>query len=589
MDIFMFLSLFGGIALFLFGMNFMGSGLEKVSGGHLERILEKLSGKPIKGVLLGAGVTAVIQSSAATTVMVVGFVNSGIMKLNQAIGIIMGANIGTTATAWILSLTGLQGDSFVIKMLKPESFSNIIAVAGILLFMFFTTGKKKDIGSICLGFAILMFGMSTMIKAVSPLADVPAFQQLFIMFKNPVLGVIVGAVVTAIVQSSSATVGILQAVSATGALTFGSALPIIMGQNIGTCVTALISSIGANKNAKRAAMVHLYFNLIGTVLFLILFYTINSFVHFSFVDSTVNTFNVAIIHTAFNVLTTAVLLPFYKQLGKLAELTVKDKPETSEFPMLDERFINTPSFAVEKCHSVTIEMAQLSKSILEKSILLVDKYSDALAEEIIEGEARIDVYEDKLGSYLVKLSSQSLSMDDSHEISKLLHVIGDLERISDHAVNIVEVAQEIKNKGISFSAGARDELRTMGKAICEILDIAIGSFCKNDLALAEKVEPLEEVIDYLKEELRSRHIERLQNGECTIELGFIFSDLITNYERVSDHCSNIAVCILRISHNTFDTHEYLQDVKNSGQEKFTHNYEEYKQKYTLHDSNYSGK
>lgn len=589
MDIFMIFSLFGGIALFLFGMNFMGSGLERVSGGHLEKILEKLSGNTIKGVLLGTGVTAIIQSSAATTVMVVGFVNSGIMKLNQAIGIIMGANIGTTATAWILSLTGLKGDNIAVRLLKPESFSNVIAVIGILLFLFFTSGKKKDVGSICLGFAILMFGMSSMIKAVSPLADVPAFQNLFLMFTNPILGVLVGAIVTAIVQSSSATVGILQAISATGALKFGAALPIIMGQNIGTCVTALISSIGANKNAKRAAMVHLYFNLIGTVLFLIVFYTLNAIMHFTFIDSTVTTFNVAIIHTIFNVLTTLVMLPLSKQLGKLAEITIRDKSEVVTSTMLDERFINTPSFAVEKCYGVTKEMAVLTREILEKAITLVDKYTDMIAEEVIEGESKIDTYEDNLGTYLVKLSSKSLSMNDSHEISKLLHVIGDLERISDHAVNIVEVAQEMKSKGVVFSEGAKNELRVMGKALCEILDITITSFCENDLILAEKVEPLEEVIDGLNEELRARHIDRLQNGECTIQLGFIFSDLITNYERVSDHCSNIAVCMIRVAQNTLNVHEYLQDVKKSGQKKFIDDYEEYKNKYALSDSNYSGK
>ncbi len=572
---------FGGLALFLFGMSFMGSILEKMSGGKMERILEKLSNNPIKGVLLGAGVTAAIQSSSATTVMVVGFVNSGIMKLEQAVGIIMGANIGTTVTSWILSLAGIESDNIFMQFLKPEIFANITALTGVILYMFIKNSKYKDLGSILLGFSVLMFGMSMMSGAVKPLAEVPQFQQMLLLFTNPIFGVLAGALITAIIQSSAASVGMLQALSMTGGVTYGSAMPIIMGQNIGTCITAIISSIGANKNAKRAAMVHLYFNLIGTVFFLVVYYTLNAIFKFPFVNDSLTAGGVAIIHTVFNILSTMLLLPFSKVLCKLAVLTVRDSNESDMFPMLDERFLNTPSFAIEQCKNVAHQMAIDSRNTLFKAISLIDVYDDKVAAEVENEEDNIDKYEDKLGTYMVKLSSNSLSLEDSHQISKLLHIIGDLERIGDHALNISEVAKEMHEKGIRFSKGAQEELVVIGNAIREILNITIDSFCNNDVKLASHVEPLEQVIDNLKSELKARHINRLQYGECTIELGFIFADLLTNYERVSDHCSNIAVCLIRVSQSDFDTHKYLNEVKHSEDGEFIEDYNEFRIKYSL--------
>lgn len=581
MDVFSFLSLMGGLALFLYGMHVLGAGLEKIAGGKLERILEKMTSSPLKGVLLGAAVTAVIQSSSATTVMVVGFVNSGIMKLTQSIGIIMGANIGTTVTAWILSLTGLEGDGLLVRLLKPESFTPVLAVIGIVLLLFVKRGRKKDIGSTLLGFAVLMFGMSMMSSSVKGLADVPAFQDLLLMFQNPIFGVLVGAVVTAVIQSSSASVGILQALSATGKITYGAAIPIILGQNIGTCATALISCIGANKNAKRAAMVHLYFNLIGTALFLALFYGLNALVDLAFIDNILNAAHIAVIHTLFNVLSTLVLLPAYKLLGKLAEITIKDKSiqEIALFP--DERFLNSPSFAIEQCRKSTIKMAFLTKNTLLNSMALLDNYTEKAAEEIEADENKTDMYEDKLGTYLVKLSSKALSEADSRNVSELLLSIGDFERISDHAVNIMQAAREMHEKGISFSDEAKAELSIIGSALREILDITVDSFDQNDPVLAAKVEPLEQVIDDLRAALKTRHISRLQAGCCTIELGFIFSDILNNYERVSDHCSNIAVCVIQTRSSAFDTHGYLRELKASGQPQFTADYKSFKEKYLL--------
>ena len=582
MDIFSILTLFGGLALFLYGMNVMGTGLERVSGGKLESILERLTSTPIKGVLLGAGVTAIIQSSSATTVMVVGFVNSGIMKLNQVIGIIMGANLGTTATAWILSLTGLEGDSFLVQIFKPTSFTPILAVIGVVLFMFSKSSRKKEIGTILLGFAVLMFGMDAMSGAVKPLADVPEFTNILVMFSNPVLGVLTGAVLTAIIQSSSASVGILQALSSTGKITFGAAVPIIMGQNIGTCVTALISSIGASKNARRAAMIHLYFNIIGTVLFMAIFYTCKAVLDFSFLDGTVNAAGIAMVHTVFNLVATSCLLPFTKGLEKLAYLTIREGgKKQDEFQLLDERFLATPSFAIEQCKNLTIEMANLSRDNLFLAIELTKNYRNGGLTEVNQNEEKIDMYEDKLGTYLVKLSAKSLSMQDSKQISKLLHTIGDFERISDHAVNIAKTAKEINSKKISFSDQARSELDVLSAAIHEILAITIQSFDEDDLSLAAHVEPLEQVIDILKNALKTRHVQRLQEGECTIELGFIFSDLLTNYERVADHCSNIAVCLIQVSAESFDTHEYLNEIKSSKESEFTDLFAGYKEKYVL--------
>lgn len=581
MDVFSFITLFGGLAFFLFGMNFMGDSLEKLSGGKLERILEKLTDNTIKGVLLGAGVTCIIQSSSATTVMVVGFVNSGIMKLSQAIGIIMGANIGTTITAWILSLTGIEGDSIWIQMLKPESFSPIIAVVGIILIMLCKEGKKRDIGNILIGFAILMFGMQTMSGAVEPLADVPEFANFLTMFENPIFGVLAGTILTAVIQSSSASVGILQALSVTGTISFASAIPIIMGQNIGTCATALISCIGANKNAKRTAFVHLYFNIIGTIVWLSLFYILNAIIHFDFIDQAVSPADIAIVHSLFNIASTALLLPFAKQLGKLATLTIPDKGDDDDMPAIDERFLNTPSFAVEQCKNMTNKMAQLSMKNLFLAMSQIENYSQKDDREITENENKIDTYEDVLGTYLVKLSSKSLTIKDSSEISKILHAIGDIERIGDHAVNILAVAKEMDDKKLSFSEKAQKEIDVLSAAIKEIVTKTMDAFERSDIATAHMVEPLEEVIDELKAELKVRHIRRLREGRCTIELGFILQDLLTNYERISDHCSNIAVCIIEIDKTSFDTHEYLHEIKTGSDSDFVKYFKEYENKYTL--------
>lgn len=581
MDIFSVFQLAGGLALFLYGMHVMGDGLEKQAGGKLKTILEKLTAKPLKGFLLGAAVTAVIQSSSATTVMVVGFVNAGIMKLSQAIGIIMGANVGTTITSWILSLTGLEGDSLWIQLLKPTTFSPIIAFAGILLIMFCKKEGKKDLGSTLIGFSVLMFGMEQMSGAVEPLAEVPEFANILLLFSNPLLGVLCGAVLTAIIQSSSASVGILQALSATGSVTFSSAIPIILGQNIGTCITALISSVGANKNAKRAAIVHLYFNLIGTGLFLTIFYTLNAFVHFSFYNQPIDRVGIAIVHTCFNLLSTMALLPFTKLLERLAYLTIRDTARDENFQILDERFLASPAVAIHQCQKMTTSMAKLAQQSLYQAIGLIGAYDEKIAQSIEEGEDQIDLYEDKLGTYLVRLSSKNLTMEESREISKLLHVIGDFERIGDHAVNILKSAKEMQVKKFAFSEQAQKEINTISKAVEEIVDLATTSFIENDLYLASKVEPLEQVVDSLKDELRNRHVKRLQNGECTINNGFIFSDLITNYERVADHCSNIGVCILRIAEDSFDTHEYLNHIKDGHDDTFESRYNRYKDKYSL--------
>ncbi len=577
MDIFDVFMLLGGLVLFLYGMSVMGSGLEKLSGSKLERILENLTNNPLKGVLVGAGVTAIIQSSSATTVMVVGFVNSGIMKLKQAIGIIMGANIGTTVTAWILSLAGIQGESIWINMLKPTSFAPILAVIGMAVIMFSKSGRKRDLGSILVGFFMLMFGMSAMTDAVAPLANSEAFTSILLLFTNPLFGVLAGTVLTAIIQSSSASVGILQALATTGSITYGMAIPIIMGQNIGTCATALISCIGANKNAKRAAMVHFYFNLIGTIIFLALFYVLDAIIGFGFTATSINGAEIAMIHTVFNLTSTAIMLPFGNQLAKLATLTIREG--SKEEVLLDERLLNVPSFAIEQCKNITREMAALARNTLNMSLAMVDKYDAKAAKLIIENEDKIDKYEDVLGTYLVKLSARELSEEDSNEVSKLLHIIGDLERIGDHCVNIVESVQEMANKGIAFSSIAKGELGVMGSAISEIVGFATDIVSAEDLKLASKVEPLEEVIDGLETELKMRHVRRLKEGNCTIELGFIFSDLITNYERVADHCSNIAACVIQISVASFDMHEYLSVVKS--ETPFAEQYKVFKEKYTM--------
>ena len=585
MDIFDILTMFGGLALFLYGMNTMGEGLTKVSGGKLERILEKLTSNPIKAVLLGAMVTAVIQSSSATTVMVVGFVNSGIMKLSQAIGIIMGANIGTTITAWILSLSGIESDNFFMQFLKPSNFSPILAVVGIVFIMFLNSERKKDIGMILIGFAILMFGMDTMSGAVKPLADVPEFTGILTAFSNPILGMLAGALLTAVIQSSSASVGILQALCATGSITYGTAFPIIMGQNIGTCVTALISSIGANKSARRAALVHLYFNIIGTVIFMIVFYSVNAVVSFDFIGDAATPAGIAMIHSIFNIVATVILLPFAKGLEKLAYLSIhKDEEEKEKSEMnslLDERFLEQPSFAIERCKQVAAVMAEVSQKSLLSAMSLIKEYDEKTAKTVYRMEEEVDHYEDELGSYLVKLSSKSLTEKDSRTLSTILHCIGDFERISDHAINIEESARKLRDQKVEFSEKAIGEIRVFSRAVSDILNLSVKVFENEDAELANDIEPLEEVVDRLNKKVKKRHVKRLQNGKCTIEAGLILNDLATNFERVADHCSNIGVCIIQIKEDSFDTHEYLDTLDKGENTQFNRKYVEYKNIYKL--------
>lgn len=585
MDIFDVLTMLGGLALFLYGMHTMGEGLTKVSGGKLERILEKLTSNPIKAVLLGAMVTAVIQSSSATTVMVVGFVNSGIMKLNQAIGIIMGANIGTTITAWILSLSGIESDSLFMQFLKPSNFAPVLALVGIVFIMFLNSQKKKDIGMILIGFAVLMFGMDTMSGAVKPLADVPEFTGVLTMFSNPVLGMLAGAFLTAVIQSSSASVGILQALCATGSITYGTAFPIILGQNIGTCVTALISSIGASKNARRAALVHLYFNIIGTTVFMILFYSINAVVSFDFFGDVAGPAGIAVIHTVFNVFATLILLPFARGLEKLAYITIRedeDEKEKKEMgSLLDERFLEQPAFAMERCRQVAAAMAELSQKALTEAISLITRYDEKKAKAVYRMEDEVDHYEDLLGSYLVKLSSRNLTEKDSRSLSTILHCIGDFERISDHAINIEESARKLYDQKLKFSEKAVGEVQVFTRAVTDILNLSIRAFEEEDEELANDIEPLEEVVDRLNKKMKKRHVKRLQNGKCSIETGLILSDLATNFERVADHCSNIGVCVIQIKEDVFDTHEYLDTLDKGEDTYFNQKYKEYKNIYKL--------
>ena len=588
MSVYDVLNLLGGIALFLFGMHTLSAGLEKLAGGKLEHWLEKATSRPIKGVVLGAIITAVIQSSAATTVMIIGFVNSGLMKLSQAIGVIMGANIGTTATSWLLSLQSIDGSEgfSILNILKPTTFTPVLAAIGVFLIMFTKSDRKKTIGMILAGFAVLMFGMNSMSAATASLEQNETFCNILMMFSNPILGVIAGAVLTAVLQSSSASIGILQSIAiSTGKVTYSIALPLLLGQNIGSCVTALISSIGANKPAKRVAVVHLYFNVIGTVVFLSVFYLINAFVNLPFMEESLNAVGIAVIHTGFNVLTTALFLPFTKQLEKLACLTVRDKPgeKKQDAPMLDERLLKTPSVAIEQCRNVSVRMAELTLETLKTSLDIVMEYDQKKCTEVIENENSIDLYEDKIGSYILKISSKDLSETDSKVVSMMLHTIGDLERISDHAVNIVEAAEEMHKKKIKFSDQAVNELKIMIKAVNEILDMSIKSFMTADVSLAKCVEPLEDVIDQLRNELKSRHIERLRSGKCTIELGFILQDLLTNFERVSDHCSNIAVYLIQINDNSMDTHEYMNELKKLDRSEFMDEFNDYSKKYILPD------
>ena len=588
MDFFDVLSMIGGLALFLYGMNLLGEGLAKASGGRMESILEKLTGNPVMAVLLGAGVTAVIQSSSATTVMVVGFVNSGIMKLEQAVGVIMGANVGTTVTSWILRLTGIDSSSFLVQMLKPTSFSPILAIIGVAMLLFSKKEKHRYAAYILVGFAVLMFGMDTMSAAVKPLAQVPEFTGILTAFSNPLLGMLAGVVLTAVIQSSSASVGILQALCLSGAVGYNTAIPIILGQNIGTCVTAMLSGVGASRNARRAALVHLYFNIIGTAVFMSVFYVLEAIFHFPFMEKPADALGIAVVHSCFNVSATLLLLPFSKGLVKLASLTVGSDPEQlpekaqdEVLQHLDPRFLNTPSYAIEQSRNVAVNMAGLAQQAINLSMGLIAEYDEDQAQQVMELETRVDQYEDQLGSYLVKIGSRDLSGRDNHNLSVMLHCIGDFERISDHALNIQEAAREMRDKKVCFSSKALQELEVLRRAVRDILRITMDSFGEEDLELARQVEPLEEVIDALNLEIRQRHIKRLRKGKCTIELGFILSDIITDLERVSDHCSNIAVCLLEINEDEFDTHAYLENMKREDNMDFRGKVMAYGQRYLL--------
>lgn len=588
MSIFDVFSMIGGLALFLYGMHVMGDGLSKTSGGKLESVLERLTSNTLLAVLLGAGVTAVIQSSSATTVMVVGFVNSGIMKLSQAIGIIMGANIGTTATAWILSLSGIESSNFLVQLCKPSSFAPILAMIGVVLMLFTKKEKNKSVGSILIGFAVLMTGMSAMSSAVAGLEEVEAFTNLLTKFSNPILGILAGALLTAVIQSSSASVGILQAFCATGAITFSSAVPIIMGQNIGTCITAMISAVGANKNAKRAALVHLYFNVIGTTVFMIAFYGLNALIGFEFFEDTMSAAQIAIVHTVFNVVATLSMLPFAKLLEKLAYLTIKEEPQDNEkanslqedLARLDVRFLETSALAVEQCQAVASSMSKVTKESIMLSTQLLHEYDEKKYERVIELEKRVDKYEDALGTYLVKLSQRQLSERESHAISIVLHSLGDFERIADHAVSIVMNMKTMKEKDLTFSENANKELLVYESAVNKIVEITADAFSKFDIELAKEIEPLEEVIDNLNSRIKKRHVKRLRSSSCTVEVGLILTDICTHLERIADHCSDIAVCMVQINDDSLEYHEYLRTVKRYD-EDFKQKYMQYKDQYVL--------
>lgn len=580
MTIFNALNLIGGLCLFLFGMNLMGQALERRAGSGLRSLLEKMTQNRLMGLLAGLGVTAVIQSSSATTVMVVGFVNSGLMTLRQSIGVIMGANIGTTVTAWILSLSGIEGSSLLVQMFKPSTFTPILALVGIILYMFCKADKKKDTGMILLGFATLMFGMEAMSSAVSSLRNVPQFREIFLMFSNPILGVLVGAVLTGIIQSSSASVGILQALASTGQVTYGAAIPIIMGQNIGTCVTALLSSIGTNKNARRAALVHLNFNVIGATVGIVLFYVVRAVAAPALLGQAASEWGIAVAHSIFNILCTAVLLPMGGLLEKLVLRLVPEGKQPQREAELDERLLATPALALERCRTLIADMASYSMESLRESLNAITAYNQKSAEHIRGDEAKTDHYEDIIGSYLVKLSARKIGESDSALAAEYLRIIGDFERIADHSVNILESAEEMQQKGIAFSAAALQEYATMAGAVREVTALAYDSFVSGDVQAARQVEPLEQVIDDLKEEMRTRHIRRMQQGSCGIEAGFIWSDLLTNLERVSDHCSNIACCMIEGADHNLHRHEVLQSIRGSG-EIFDREYSSYRQKYAL--------
>ena len=580
MTIFNALNLVGGLCLFLFGMSLMGQALERRAGSGLSSLLEKMTKSRLKGLLAGLGVTAVIQSSSATTVMVVGFVNSGLMTLRQSIGVIMGANIGTTVTAWILSLSGIEGTSFLVNLFKPTSFTPALALIGIIFYMFCKEDKKKDTGTILLGFATLMYGMEAMSSAVSVLREVPEFSRLFLLFTNPILGVLAGAVLTGIIQSSSASVGILQALASTGQVTYGAAIPIIMGQNIGTCVTALLSSIGTNKNARRAALVHLSFNVIGATVGIILYYVISAVSAPVLLGQAATEWGIAVAHSIFNVLCTAVLLPMGGLLEKLVLRLVPEDKEPQREAELDERLLATPTLALERCHTLITDMASYSLEALRESLLCVGKNPEKYSSHIREDEAKTDHYEDIIGSYLVKLSARKIGENDSALAAEYLRLIGDFERIADHSVNVLEAAEEMRRKGIAFSPAAQEEYAVIADAVREVTALAYDAYVSGDLSAAEKVEPLEQVIDDLKEELRTRHIRRMQQGTCGIEAGFIWSDLLNDLERVSDHCSNIACCMIEGIDRSLRRHEVLQSIRGSG-EAFDQTYRFFRGKYML--------
>ncbi len=589
MDIFGILTMVGGLALFLYGMEVLGDGLKKASGGKLEIILEKLTSNKLMAILLGAGVTAVIQSSSATTVMVVGFVNSGIMKLSQAVGVILGANVGTTVTAWLLSLTGVEGSGMFLQFLKPSSFAPILAFVGVVMRSMSKREKHKVAATIMIGFAVLMTGMETMSNVVKPLAENSDFTNILLMFSNPVLGMLIGLVLTAIIQSSSASVGILQALCVSGAVNYSTAIPIIMGQNIGDCVAALLSSAGAGRQAKRAALIGLYYKIIKAVAFMVIFYTLNAVVHFTFLSQPASALGVAVIHTAFNVVSVILMYPFTWVLEKLVYLTLPETEEETqaisavkkEIQILDPRFLNTPRVALEQCKNAAVDMANYARDALFTAIRMLDRFDKKEAGKVIELEELVDHYEDELGSYLIKLSSKHLTAKDSQELSVLLHCIGDFERISDHAINIMESAKEMYEKEMSFSRKAEEELAIFTGAVKDIINTSIQVFCEEDLKLAGTVEPMEEVIDYLNSEIKKRHIKRLRKGKCTIEMGFVLSDITTNYERVSDHCSNIALCLLQLNEENFDTHEYQDNLTSKDNVVFAAEVKKLREQYVL--------
>jgi len=581
MNIFSICTLCGGLAFFLFGMHVMSQSLEKIAGGKLESTLKKMTSNPFKSLALGAGITIAVQSSSAMTVMLVGLVNSGIMQLEQTVGVIMGSNVGTTLTAWLLSTAGIKSDNILISMLKPENFAPIVALIGIIMIMMSKKKKRQDIGTIMVGFAVLMYGMELMKNAVSPLAEMEGFSKLLVAFKNPLLSVLFGAVFTGVVQSSAASVGILQALSLTGTISYRMAIPIIMGQNIGTCVTALLSSIGVNKNAKRVTIVHMSFNIIGTIICLTVFYGLDAFIHFSFVDKSIGAVEIAAVHSIFNIVTTLILLPFSSQLVKLAKKLIHDSKEAEESVLLDKRLIATPPLAVSQCREKTVEMAQGAKEALHEALRAIFDYSDKAVVKVEEKEQLLDEMEDQLSTFLLELSAVSLTDEDSRTVTELLHTISDFERISDHAINMIEIAQEMERNSRSFSDSAKADFSTLFAALTEISGITVKAFTDNDTDIAVNVEPLEEVIDDLTQTIRDKHISRLRKGECSPELGVYLSDLLINCERVSDHCSNIAVSIIQIAKSSMNSHVYLNELKAQRSEQFLESYNAYGQKYRL--------